>query len=112
MTFAEDIEQIDSCVVYHSGPVRLSPRLLLDFCRSAQTRILSLPQDYVVEVDIVMKAETPLWKAHDVSQALQDKLEEMPRVSRCHIHVDYETTHKPCISLLFLPRDISETPSC
>lgn len=71
MTFAEDIEQIDSCVVYHSGP------------------------DFVVEVDIVMASNTPLWKAHDMSQALQDKLEEMPRVSRCHIHVDYETTYKP-----------------
>ncbi|KAM0751634.1 hypothetical protein T439DRAFT_324824 [Meredithblackwellia eburnea MCA 4105] len=71
MTFAEGIEKIDSCVVYHSGP------------------------DYIVEVDIVMSAETPLWKAHDVSQALQDKLEDMPRVSRCHVHVDYETTHKP-----------------
>ncbi|KAK4699608.1 hypothetical protein P7C70_g6654, partial [Phenoliferia sp. Uapishka_3] len=93
LTFGDGIEQIDSCVVYHSGP------------------------DYVVEVDIVMAAETPLWKvsvqvrvelarsadlpffaiskAHDVSQALQDKLEEMPRVSRCHVHVDYETTHKP-----------------
>lgn len=63
-------------------------------------------QDFVVEVDIVMASNTPLWKAHDMSQALQDKLEEMPRVSRCHIHVDYETTYKPYVllSLLFLSR--------
>lgn len=71
MTFAEGIEKIDSCVVYHAGP------------------------DYVVEVDIVMSSETPLWKAHDISQALQDKLEELPRVDRAFVHVDHETSHKP-----------------
>lgn len=48
MTFAEQhIQKIDSCSVYHAGP------------------------DYVVELDIVMDPETPLWKAHDISQALQ-----------------------------------------
>lgn len=35
-----------------------------------------------MEVDIVMAADTPLWKAHDVSQALQDKLEQLPNVGR------------------------------
>jgi hypothetical protein len=39
-------------------------------------------QDYIVEVDIVMPSETPLWKAHDLSQDLQDKLETLPRVDR------------------------------
>lgn len=60
-------------------------------------------QDYVVELDVVMNRDTPLWKAHDLSQALQvrppdiqwhsllnshhhffsqDKLEELPRVDR------------------------------
>lgn len=42
MTFAEQIEQIDSCIVYHNGP------------------------RYVVEVDLVMKGETTLRVAHDV----------------------------------------------
>ncbi|KAK4056374.1 hypothetical protein OIO90_002517 [Microbotryomycetes sp. JL221] len=42
MHFANDIEKIDSCVVYHSGP------------------------NYIVEVDIVMAGDTPLWKAHDL----------------------------------------------
>jgi hypothetical protein len=42
MHFANNIEKIDSCVVYHAGP------------------------NYVVEVDIVMASETPLWKAHDM----------------------------------------------
>ncbi|PRQ70348.1 CDF-like metal transporter [Rhodotorula toruloides] len=71
MTFAEQIEQIDSCIVYHNGP------------------------RYVVEVDLVMKGETTLRVAHDVSQALQDKLEELPQVDRAFVHVDHETSHKP-----------------
>jgi hypothetical protein len=36
----------------------------------------------VVELDIVMDADTPLWKAHDLSQALQDKIEQLPNVGR------------------------------
>ncbi|GAA5997485.1 cation diffusion facilitator family transporter [Rhodotorula paludigena] len=71
MTFAEQIEAIDSCVAYHNGP------------------------RYVVEVDLVMKGDTPLRVAHDVSQALQDKIEELPQVDRAFVHVDHETSHKP-----------------
>ncbi|KAJ7459680.1 cation efflux family-domain-containing protein [Mycena latifolia] len=71
MMFADSIKQIDSCTVYHAGP------------------------DYVVELDIVMEADTPLWKAHDLSQALQDKIEQMPNVGRAYVHVDHETSHKP-----------------
>ncbi|ORY56818.1 CDF manganese transporter [Leucosporidium creatinivorum] len=71
MLFSDSIEKIDSCIVYHSGP------------------------NYIVELDIVMASETPLWKAHDLSQALQDKLEEMPTVDRAFVHVDHETSHKP-----------------
>ncbi|GAA5822040.1 hypothetical protein JCM5353_006209 [Sporobolomyces roseus] len=71
MTFAQQIEAIDTCVVYHNGP------------------------RYVVEVDLVMSGETPLRVAHDVSQALQDKLEEMPQVDRAFVHVDHETSHSP-----------------
>lgn len=42
MTFADQIEAIDSCIVYHNGP------------------------RYVIEVDLVMKGETTLLVAHDV----------------------------------------------
>ncbi|KAF7299194.1 Cation diffusion facilitator [Mycena indigotica] len=78
MMFADDIRKIDSCTVYHAGP------------------------DYVVELDIVMDADTPLWKAHDLSQALQDKIEQLPNVGRgtlsdtlAYVHVDHEIDHKP-----------------
>ncbi|KAJ8586486.1 CDF manganese transporter [Rhizopogon salebrosus TDB-379] len=71
MTFSGEIEKIDTVRAYHSGP------------------------DYVVEVDIVMDATTPLWKAHDISQQLQDKIEVLPNVERAFVHVDHETTHAP-----------------
>lgn len=58
--------------------------------------------DYFVEVDIVMDGATPLWKAHDISQALQDKLEVLPNVERVFVHVDHETTHVPVCVFWFL----------
>ncbi|KAJ6609344.1 hypothetical protein B0H10DRAFT_2297771 [Mycena sp. CBHHK59/15] len=71
MTFSQEIDKLDTVRAYHSGP------------------------DYFVEIDIVMDANTPLWKAHDVSQALQDRIEVLPNVERAFVHVDYETTHTP-----------------
>ncbi|KAF9486406.1 CDF-like metal transporter [Pholiota conissans] len=70
-TFTDEIEKVDTVRAYHSGP------------------------DYFVEVDIVMDANTPLWKAHDVSQQLQDKIEVLPNVDRAFVHVDHEWTHVP-----------------
>ncbi|KAL5519517.1 hypothetical protein ACEPAH_1200 [Sanghuangporus vaninii] len=71
MTFSDVIEQIDTIRAYHSGP------------------------QYFVEVDVVMSADTPLWRAHDLSQQLQDKIEVLPNVGRAFVHVDHETTHTP-----------------
>lgn len=71
LTFSDDIKQIDNCIAYHSG------------------------EKYIVEVDIVMDAETPLWKTHDLSQDLQDQLERLPKVERAFVHVDHEVHHKP-----------------
>ncbi|KAI0059433.1 hypothetical protein BV25DRAFT_1828957 [Artomyces pyxidatus] len=70
-TFSDEIDKIDTVRAYHSGP------------------------DYFVEVDVVMDASTPLWKAHDLSQQLQDKIEVLPNVERAFVHVDHETTHTP-----------------
>lgn len=67
---------IDTCRVYHSGP------------------------NYVVEVDIVLPPEMPLWRAHDLSQDLQDQIEALPDVDRCFVHVDHEVDHKPVSSFL------------
>ena len=57
--------------------------------------LTSPQQDYFVEVDIVMDGSTPLWKAHDISQQLQDKIEDLPNVERAFVHVDHEWTHVP-----------------
>ncbi|KAJ7754979.1 CDF-like metal transporter [Mycena maculata] len=82
-TFSQEIDKVDTVRAYHSGP------------------------DYFVEIDIVMDANTPLWKAHDVSQALQDRIEVLPNVGRAFVHVDYETTHTPVelfsTSFIFAP---------
>lgn len=71
MTFSNEIEKIDTVRAYHSGP------------------------NYFVEIDVVMDAGTQLWKAHDISQQLQDTVEILPNVERAFVHVDHETTHTP-----------------
>ncbi|KAK0193343.1 CDF manganese transporter [Armillaria mellea] len=71
LTFSDEIKQIDCCRTYHSG------------------------EKFLVEVDIVMPRETPLWKSHDLSQDLQDRLETLPMVERAFVHVDHEVLHKP-----------------
>ncbi|KAG6871603.1 hypothetical protein C0993_003005, partial [Termitomyces sp. T159_Od127] len=71
VTFSEDILKVDTVRAYHSGP------------------------DYFVEVDVVLDPNTPLWKAHDLCQQLQDKIEVLPNVERAFVHVDHEATHIP-----------------
>lgn len=71
MTFSDEIEKLDTVRAYHSGP------------------------DYFVEVDVVMPANTELWRAHDLAQRLQDKIELLPNVERAFVHVDHETEHRP-----------------
>ncbi|RSH91851.1 hypothetical protein EHS25_009221 [Saitozyma podzolica] len=70
MTFSDEIQKVDTCRVYHSGP------------------------NYFVEVDIVLPPEMPLWRAHDIAQDLQDQIEALPDVDRCFIHVDHEEHRK------------------
>ncbi|BEI81019.1 hypothetical protein CcaverHIS002_0201790 [Cutaneotrichosporon cavernicola] len=71
MTFSDDIKMVDTVRVYHSGP------------------------HYIVEVDIVLDPHMSLWRAHDISQDLQDQIEALPDVDRCFVHVDHEVTHTP-----------------
>ncbi|KAJ9151350.1 Cation efflux family protein [Pleurostoma richardsiae] len=69
MTHDSRILKVDTCRAYHAG------------------------QKYYVEVDIVMDQDTPLRVSHDVSQALQRKLEGLSDVERAFVHVDYENEH-------------------
>ncbi|THU85443.1 CDF-like metal transporter [Dendrothele bispora CBS 962.96] len=71
MTYSKDIQKVDTVRAYHSGP------------------------GYFVEIDIVMSPNTPLSRAHDLSQRLQDEIEVLPNVERAFVHVDHEATHLP-----------------
>ncbi|WPH03425.1 metal tolerance protein 3 [Acrodontium crateriforme] len=71
MTHSPLITGLDTVRAWHSGP-----RL-------------------IVEVDIVMDRQRSLEETHDVAEALQTKLESLPDVERCYVHVDYETSHAP-----------------
>lgn len=75
MTHSPIIKAIDTVRAYHSGP-----RL-------------------VAEVDVVIDANESVQVAHDVAEELQMKLESLPTVERCYVHIDYETSHKPEHSL-------------
>jgi divalent metal cation (Fe/Co/Zn/Cd) transporter len=37
----------------------------------------------------------PLREAHDIGEALQEKLERLPEIERAFVHLDYEFTHQP-----------------
>ncbi|GKV52970.1 hypothetical protein SLEP1_g59520 [Rubroshorea leprosula] len=58
-------------------------------------RAYTFGSHYFVEVDIVFPATMPLREAHDIGEALQEKLEELPEIERAFVHLDYEFTHKP-----------------
>lgn len=34
-------------------------------------------------------------EAHDIGEALQDKIEMLENVERAWVHIDYEYSHKP-----------------
>ncbi|GLT66915.1 hypothetical protein SLA2020_392550 [Shorea laevis] len=58
-------------------------------------RAYTFGSHYFVEVDIVLPATMPLQEAHDIGEALQVKLEQLPEIERAFVHLDYEFTHKP-----------------
>ncbi|CDF35993.1 unnamed protein product [Chondrus crispus] len=48
-----------------------------------------------VEVDIVLPPDMPLYKAHDIAESLQRRIEMVDEVERCFVHSDTETRHSP-----------------
>ena len=86
VTFSDEIEKVDTVRAYHTGPVS---------CFNSPCYSSNHSQDLFVEIDIVMSGDTPLFRAHDLSQQLQDKIELLPGVARAFVHVDHETTHRP-----------------
>nr|XP_010922410.1 metal tolerance protein 5 isoform X2 [Elaeis guineensis] len=58
-------------------------------------RAYTFGSHYFVEVDIVLPSDMPLREAHDIGEALQEKLELLPEIERAFVHLDYEFTHRP-----------------
>jgi len=58
-------------------------------------RAYTFGSHYFVEVDIVLPSDMPLQKAHDIGEALQEKLESLPDIERAFVHLDYEYSHRP-----------------
>lgn len=58
-------------------------------------RAYTFGSHYFVEVDIVLPCAMPLREAHDIGEALQEKLERLPEIERAFVHLDYEFTHQP-----------------
>lgn len=71
VTHHAQVLQLDTCRAYHSG------------------------EGIIIEVDIVMARDSTLESTHNVAEDLQNKLERLPGVERCYVHVDFETTHAP-----------------
>lgn len=65
------ILQVDTVRAYHFGP-----RLL-------------------AEIDIVLPEDMPLKQAHDIGEALQNRIEELEEVERAFVHIDWEWEHDP-----------------
>ncbi|KAK3221012.1 hypothetical protein Dsin_014982 [Dipteronia sinensis] len=49
---------------------------------------------YFVEVDIVLPGEMSLSEAHNIGEALQEKIEQLSEVERAFVHVDFNATHQ------------------
>lgn len=71
LTHDSRIMKVDTVQAYHSG------------------------DNVFVEVDIMLPCDMRLDQAHDIGEALQEKLEMLGNVERAFVHLDFETYHKP-----------------
>ena len=58
-------------------------------------RAYTFGSNYFVEVDIVLRQDMLLNKAHNIGESLQVKLEQLPDIERAFVHIDFEYSHKP-----------------
>eukprot|EP00976_Prorocentrum_cordatum_P006238 124861-Prorocentrum_minimum.AAC.1 len=56
-----------------------------------QLRVYHIGRHYLVELEVIMPADTSLRVVHDVSLDLQNKIEQVPGIERAFVHVDYES---------------------
>jgi len=50
--------------------------------------------NFIAEVDIILPETMKLKEAHNIGEALQIKLEQLPEVERAFVHLDYEWVHR------------------
>lgn len=65
-----------------------------DISHIETVRAYTFGSNYFVEVDIVLPGEMTVHEAHNIGEALQEKLEKLPEVERAFVHVDFNTTHQ------------------
>jgi len=46
---------------------------------------------FLVELEVVLPKETPLFESHDLGMELQYEIESREEVERCFVHIDYES---------------------
>lgn len=51
--------------------------------------------NFLVEIDIVLPQDMNVLEAHNIGEALQQRLERLHEVERAFVHIDYEITHDP-----------------
>jgi len=51
--------------------------------------VCACSSSFLVEIEIVMDERTPLRESHDCGILLQHKIEDLPSVERCFVHIDY-----------------------
>ncbi|KAG0582943.1 hypothetical protein M758_3G099800 [Ceratodon purpureus] len=56
-------------------------------------RAYTLGEQYFAEIDIILPKDMLLWKAHDIGESLQNKLETLPEIERAFVHLDYDDQH-------------------
>jgi cation diffusion facilitator family transporter len=58
-------------------------------------RSFSVGNKYMAEIDIILPKTMSVEESHDIAQALQDFIEELPSIERAYVHIDYEADHRP-----------------
>ena len=61
--------------------------VLLECVYLSRCRAYTFGKSFFVEVDIVLAPDMPLHQAHDIGEALQNKLEALPEVERAFCHL-------------------------
>ena len=89
------MEQINKLTGLVAPPDFVSRLTNIVFCHDARVqkvdtcRAYHFGERFLVEVEVVMRPDTPLRESHDVGIMLQHKIERLDEVERAFVHIDY-----------------------